>query len=918
MEQVLWRPLKALDYEPDDPELFAEMVEEVRDEPACLPLLQFTARLLWDRRDREQRKIRRATYEALGGVAGALARHADGVLEGLTPADVRVARTILLRLVNTDGTRRVQPVTTVLEGTDRQATQVLGQLVDARLVTVRRGTTVQDGESELELVHESLIRSWGRLARWIDRSREELAILDQLGQVAALWDARGRRDEELWHGEALHEAELVLEGGAAGVPPQVKAFLRAALRKDRRLQRRRRMLALVGISLLGAIALSATVFAWFMADEEREMQRQKDAAELQRNLAEGQRAEAQREGAQAAFERGEMLEAKAKLRMSLETEDSPLARALWWQLGEAPLVSSRDVGAFVYQLAYSWDGSSLAVACQDHAVYLVDPHTETMRVLRGHSDQVSTVAFAPDGARLASGSWDAELRLWDVEASTSILLAGHEDRVTDAEFSPDGALLVSASNDGTIRIWNAASGADIAVLRGHSKQIYGASFLPDSRHLVTSGADQTVRIWDADTGRPLASFGGHTNGVCGLALTPDGERLVSGSLDGTVRVWDVASGTELTVMTGHTALVWDVDVSSDGRLAASASTDKTVRLWELDSGREVHRLEGHPSGVMTATFDPTGRLVASAGLDDTVLVWDVATGRLRRRLEGHDAEVIGVAFSPDGNSIATGSFDRTVRIWDLRDGSSRILGEHEGRVYWLGFSPDGEQLGTSCADGTARLWEVATGDYLELRGHRGESNAIQFSYDGRWVATGGDDGTLLVWDARSGRARWRGIALFEDPPRLLDHRGWTGLSRGVAPGSPAPGSDWVRALEKRAVLARGGEHGTPLCLLTTADELELWNTDDDALLGRLDVGAVDELAAVSTGCVTRSGSSVELHALDGSTRHLSADARAIALDGDQILVATDANLTAFSHKGVAARVSRSDRRPRRSRGSANG
>jgi hypothetical protein len=120
----------------------------------------------------------------------------------------------------------------------------------------------------------------------------------------------------------------------------------------------------------------------------------------------------------------------------------------------------------------------------------------------------------------------------------------------------------------------------------------------------------------------------------------------------------------------------------------------------------------------------------------------------------------------------------------------------------------------------------------------------------------------------------------------------------VAPGSPAPGSDWVRALEKRAVLARGGEHGTPLCLLTTADELELWNTDDDALLGRLDVGAVDELAAVSTGCVTRSGSSVQLHALDGSTRHLSADARAIALDGDQILVATDAQLTAFDHKGV--------------------
>ncbi len=1067
MEQVLWRPLRALDYEPDDPELFAEMVDEVHEEPACLPLLQFTARLLWERRDREQRLVRRATYESLGGVAGALARHADGVLDGLTPADAKVARTILLRLVNTDGTRRVQPVSAVLEGADRQAGQVLGQLVDARLVTVRRGSSVRDGESELELVHESLIRNWGRLARWIDRSREELAILGQLSQVAALWDARGRRDEELWHGEALHEAQQVLEGGAAGVPPLVDAFLGAALRKDRRLQRRRRILAMVGVGLLAAIALSSTVFAWFMADEEREMQRQKEAAELQRILAEGQRAEAQREGARAAFQRGEMPEARAKLRMSLETEDSPLARALWWRIGEAPLVSSRDVGAFVYQLAYSSDGRSLAMACQDHAVYVVEPRTGSMRVLRGHGDQVSTVAFAPDGSRLASGAWDAELRLWDLDAGTSVLVEGHTDRVTDVEFSPDGSLLASASNDGTIRIgaptapgesrvlaspgtrvgaiafspdgerlaasgddgvvrvlelpsgrsvaelaghgarargiefspdgsllasrgadltiriWDAVSGDEVAVLRGHSKQIYGSSFLPDSRHLVTSGADQTVRIWDvrtgeservlegddvvsrastlspdgrylamgtydkalriwdlevarehpravgghtdavygavfshddgalftasldttirrwdADSGRPLASFGGHTNGVCGLALTPDGERLVSGSLDGTVRVWDVATGTELSVMTGHTALVWDVDVSPDGRLVASASTDKTVRLWDLVSGREVHRLEGHPSGVMTATFDPTGRWLASAGLDDAVLLWDVVSGRRTRALEGHDAEVIGVAFSPDGGSLATGSFDRSVRIWDLDDGSSRVLGSHDGRVYWLGFSPDGERVGTSCADGTARLWDVDTGDYLELRGHRGESNAIRFSHDGQWVATGGDDGTLRVWDAMTGRARWRGIALFDDPPRLLDHRGWTGLAEGVSPGSPAPGAGWVRALERRATLARGGEHAVPLCLLTTAGELELWNTRDDRMAGRVDVGAVDEIEAVSTGCVTRSGGSVTIHGLDGSARHLEAEARAIALDDGEILVATDDRLTAYTPRGA--------------------
>ncbi len=1056
MEGILLRPLRALDYDTDDPELIPEMVEQVSDEPACLPLLQFTARLLWDRRDREARVIRRATYESLGGVAGALARHADGVLEGLPPRDVRAARTILLRMVNTDGTRRVQPASAVLEGGDRRARRVLGQLVDARLVTVRRGSASLDAESELELVHESLIHNWGRLARWIDRGREELAILEQLGQVAALWESRGRRDEELWHGEALHEARNVLERGGTEIPPQVSRFLRAATRKDMRLQRRRRILAMVGIGLLGAIAISSAAFAWFMADEEREMQRQKEAAVLQWELAEAQRAEAQREGASGAFQRGDSLEARAKLRMSLETEDSLLARALWWRIGEAPLVSSHDVGAFVYQLAYAPDGETLAVACQDHAVYLMDPSTGAMRILRGHGDQVSTVAFSPDGASLASGSWDAELRLWDVEAGTSVLLEGHGDRVTDVEFDPRGGTLASASNDGTIRlwplaapgtyrvlaevdtrigeigyspdgtllavsgddgtvrvigvdtgeqralltghdsrvrgvqfspdgrrmasrsadltirIWDVASGAEVAVLRGHSKQIYGSTFLPDSRHLVSSGADQTVRLWDteggevarlleggdvvsrastispdgrylamgtydkalriwdigiaranprdvaghsdavygavfshddselytasldttirrwdAETGEPLGAFGGHTNGVCGLALTPDGESLVSGSMDGTVRVWDLATGSELNVMTGHTALVWDVDVSPDGRLAASASTDKTVRVWDLSSGRQLERLEGHPSGVMTVTFDPTGRWLASAGLDDVVRLWDVAGGRLRDTLVGHQAEVIGVAFSPDGSRLATGSFDHTVRLWDLASGHSEVLGEHDGRVHWLGYSPRGDQVGSSCADGTARVWNVDGSGYLELRGHRNETNAIRFSHRGDRVATGGDDGTVRVWDAHTGRPRWRGTAVIGDPPLLLDHRGWHSPTSREVLAPPAPGSAWVGALQERAVLARGGSRASPLCVLTDAGDLELWSPADDRRSGVISLDAVDEVEAVTTGCVTRVGGEVVLHALDGSTRLLTGDGRAIAVEGDEILVATD-------------------------------
>ena len=63
-------------------EAMVDALVAVAAEAGGLPLLQFALAELWEARDTTARVIPTAALERIGGVAGALARHADDVLGG--------------------------------------------------------------------------------------------------------------------------------------------------------------------------------------------------------------------------------------------------------------------------------------------------------------------------------------------------------------------------------------------------------------------------------------------------------------------------------------------------------------------------------------------------------------------------------------------------------------------------------------------------------------------------------------------------------------------------------------------------------------------------------------------------------------------------------------------------------------------
>ena len=73
------------------------------------------------------------------------------------------------------------------------------------------------------------------------------------------------------------------------------------------------------------------------------------------------------------------------------------------------------------------------------------------------SDEViepTVVAWSPNGEIIAISTRNGEIMLFDARNHTEIkLLRGHTLEVTDLEFSPDGKLLGSVSMDGSVQIW---------------------------------------------------------------------------------------------------------------------------------------------------------------------------------------------------------------------------------------------------------------------------------------------------------------------------------------------------------------------------------------------------------------------------------------------------------------------------------
>jgi hypothetical protein len=296
------------------------------------------------------------------------------------------------------------------------------------------------------------------------------------------------------------------------------------------------------------------------------------------------------------------------------------------------------------------------------------------------------------------------------DATALASLRGHTNDVFSLAITADGKTLVSGSADKTIKLWDLATGKEQTTLKWRASGVYSLSIAADSKILAAGSFDGTIVLWDLATGKQLATLEGHSDDVS-VALTADGRTLASGSLDKTeaVKIWDVATGKPRQTL--QTEKVRTVAISGDGKTLAWATWNKTVTVWDVIKGREKARLHPTNDGVNSLAFSADGRELASfSPTEQKVKLWEVATCHERVAFEGRVRGVLSLALTADGRTLAAGRDNGTVKLWDASTGKEMtILRSDADVIHAVLFTPNGKTLAAAEGpDTTIRLWDVST------------------------------------------------------------------------------------------------------------------------------------------------------------------------------------------------------------------
>jgi competence ComEA-like helix-hairpin-helix protein len=720
-----------------DPDLVAQIINEMRGEPGALPLMQFALKDLFDSRQEKGGLIALTLGDYLerGGIHKALESHADHAFAGLSEIEQELAHSIFGGLIEigrgTQDTRRIAQFDELIpaNSTEAEVQAVIQKLADARLIT-----TDEKDSNKYTITHERLIEAWPWLNKLVNENRDVIALQNQIKTDAKEWAEKKRDASYLYSGARLINAREQLESRKLVLTGTAQDFVRAGISR----QKRGQFILISGIAtFIGLLLIAVIVFGRQSGINAELAQRNEEIANT----------------AQAASTRALQQEATAQANAQDAQRQATISRA-----GEiaAQSVSIRN-SQFDLSLLLSIEAFRTADTPQTKSVLLENTQTnqQLLHYFHGNTFPVATVAFSPDGKMLASAGTD--ILLWNMETYQVIgkPLAGHTAGVLSVVFSADGKILVSSSADKTVILWNVATGQPIRRLN-INVSTYAVAFSPDGKMLAGS-SDGAIYLWNVATGEVIGQLSTKYSSQVTtiIAFSPDGKTLATGDNNSTITLWDIASrqmiGQPFTEQTDSSWAIWSIAFSPDGKTLASGNQFGTLILWDVATHRPIRQpLITNSAEIYSVVFSPNGEELAAGFSDGTVGLWNLATHQMiSQPLDGKNGALWSIAFSPSGEILASGSSEGVIHLWNvaIREPLALALTGPSETISSISFSPDNLMLASGSYDGTITLWSIKEHYPIgeAARAGTGLASNVVFSPNGKILTYASYDNTITLW-----------------------------------------------------------------------------------------------------------------------------------------------------------------------------
>jgi WD40 repeat protein len=408
-------------------------------------------------------------------------------------------------------------------------------------------------------------------------------------------------------------------------------------------------------------------------------------------------------------------------------------------------------------LAFSPDGTLLAVGADDGTVRVWDAGGKARVEFAVTRSRIRSLAFSPDARRVAVGDSGGLTALWDWPAGRVLPCYGSEYDITALAFNGDGTLLASGGR-GIVNLWDAATGRHVLGM-AYGDYVGALAFAADGRGLAIVSRSDGVHFVTIGEGPGFRTLRGQATPVTKLVFSHDGRRVAAMAHDWQVTCWDAASGRLLRRFSPPAGAIADnagLAFSPDGSRLAFAS-GQAARLWEVDTGREVGNWELPPGYIDTPRFYGPGRLLLA-------------------RIETPDGRRY-----PGGAEAPFAEHPRVIRVRDLLAPRPleplATIGEFNRRVFDIRLSPAAETLlaeGLHDGPGGQRRAVAA----FDCAGGRMLWSVSKPFSEGADSLTLTPDGRLGMFRAVQG---WNESVQF-DPATGAELGRWPDLPQALAPG----------------------------------------------------------------------------------------------------------------------------------------